>query len=82
MSMNAIFRSEPTSFLAPGGSFASGWTAYAPLSVTAPEGQVFFTIGVQFAGRVGEDATLFRLAAQLEAARPWFGRRPALMAAR
>ncbi len=38
------------SFFAPGGSFASGWTAYAPLSVTAPEGQVFFTIGVQFAG--------------------------------
>jgi cytochrome c oxidase subunit 1 len=38
------------SFGAPGGSFASGWTAYAPLSVTAPEGQVFFTIGVQFAG--------------------------------
>src|SRR6201989_1184002 len=38
------------SFLAPGGSFASGWMAYAPLSVTAPEGQVFFTIGVQFAG--------------------------------
>src|SRR3954453_19874629 len=38
------------SFAAPGGSFASGWTAYAPLSVTAPVGQVFFTIGVQFAG--------------------------------
>jgi cytochrome c oxidase subunit 1 len=38
------------SFAAPGGSFASGWTAYAPLSVTAPEGQVFFNIGVQFAG--------------------------------
>jgi len=38
------------SFVAPGGSFASGWTAYAPLAVTAPEGQVFFTIGVQFAG--------------------------------
>ena len=38
------------SFLAPGGSFASGWTAYAPLSSTAPDGQVFFTIGVQFAG--------------------------------
>ncbi|MBI5103416.1 MAG: cbb3-type cytochrome c oxidase subunit I [Solirubrobacterales bacterium] len=32
------------------GSFASGWTAYAPLSTTAPDGQVFFTIGVQFAG--------------------------------
>ena len=38
------------SFFAPGGSFASGWTAYATLSTTAPIGQVFFTIGVQFAG--------------------------------
>ncbi|MEA2303349.1 MAG: cytochrome c oxidase subunit, partial [Solirubrobacteraceae bacterium] len=38
------------SFFAPGGSFASGWTAYAPLSVSAPLGQVFFTIAVQFAG--------------------------------
>jgi cytochrome c oxidase subunit 1 len=38
------------SFLAPGGSFASGWTAYAPLSTSAPIGQTFFTIGVQFAG--------------------------------
>jgi cytochrome c oxidase subunit 1 len=38
------------SFFAPGGSFATGWTAYAPLSADAPIGQVFFTIGVQFAG--------------------------------
>src|SRR4051794_12951389 len=38
------------SFAAPGGSFASGWTAYAPLSTSAPIGQQFFTIGVQFAG--------------------------------
>jgi len=38
------------SFAAPGGSFASGWTAYAPLSTSAPIGQEFFTIGVQFAG--------------------------------
>src|SRR2546430_3259725 len=38
------------SFLAPGGSFASGWTAYAPLSTTMPVGQLFFSIGVQFAG--------------------------------
>jgi cytochrome c oxidase subunit 1 len=38
------------SFFAPGGSFASGWTAYAPLSTSAPMGQDFFTIGVQFAG--------------------------------
>ena len=38
------------SFLAPGGSFATGWTAYAPLSTEMPIGQMFFTIGVQFAG--------------------------------
>ena len=38
------------SFFAPGGSFATGWTAYAPLSTNVPIGQMFFTIGVQFAG--------------------------------
>jgi amidase len=39
-------------------------------------------IGVQFAAREGNDALLVRLAAQLEAARPWFGRRPPLLQAR
>jgi hypothetical protein len=42
---------DDASFFAPGGSFATGWTAYAPLSTTAPIGQEFFTIGVQFAAR-------------------------------
>jgi amidase len=37
-------------------------------------------IGVQFAGRFGDEATLFRLAAQLESARPWFLRRPVVSA--
>jgi len=35
-------------------------------------------IGVQFAARMGGDALLFRLAAQLEQASPWFSRRPGL----
>lgn len=35
-------------------------------------------IGTQLAARFGDEATLFRVAAQLEAARPWAGRKPAL----
>ncbi len=38
------------SFFFEGGAFATGWTAYAPLSTETPIGQQFFTIGVQFAG--------------------------------
>ncbi len=33
-------------------------------------------IGVMFSARFGDEATLFRLAAQLEKARPWAGRKP------
>jgi len=35
-------------------------------------------IGVHFVGRFGDEATLLRLASQLETARPWFGRLPEL----
>lgn len=37
-------------------------------------------IGSQFIARFGEEATLFRLAAALEAARPWRDRHPSVSA--
>ena len=35
-------------------------------------------LAVQLVARYGDEATLFRLGAQLEAAKPWIGRKPAL----
>jgi amidase len=37
-------------------------------------------VGVQLVARVGREDLLFRIAAQLEAERPWSGHRPALHA--
>jgi amidase len=37
-------------------------------------------IGVHFVGHYGDEATLFRIAAQLEQARPWMNRRPPVSA--
>jgi cytochrome c oxidase subunit 1 len=39
-----------SSFLAPGGAFAAGWTGYATLSIHQPIGTLFFNMGVQWAG--------------------------------
>jgi amidase len=43
----------------------------------SPEG---LPCGSQFIGRLGDEATLFRLAAQLEKEQPWFDKHPPLFA--
>jgi len=37
-------------------------------------------VGVQIIAQFGDEATIFRLAAQIETTRPWKDRRPPLMA--
>ena len=39
-----------SSVAVPGGAFGAGWTGYAPLSVVGTNGNVWFNMGVQWAG--------------------------------
>ena len=63
------------------------WIPYAPLanmtgqpSMTVPLhwSKDNLPVGVMFNGRMNDEATLFRLAAQLEQAQPWFNKVPSL----
>jgi amidase len=52
-------------------------TGQPAMSVPLSWNDAELPIGIHFAARFGDEATLFRLAGQLERARPWFDRLPA-----
>ena len=56
-------------------------TGQPAISLPLFQGDDGLPIGVQFAGRPADEATLLSLAAQLEAAQPWAERRPSLAVA-
>ncbi len=54
------------------------FTGQPAMSVPLMQSGDGLPIGMQLAGRYADEGTLFRLAAQLERARPWIGRKPAV----
>jgi len=54
-------------------------TGQPAMTLPLGHGVTGLPVAVQLAARYGDEATLFRLGAQLEAARPWLDRRPPLV---
>ncbi len=64
------------------GSFTLPWniTGQPAMSVPLYWSPAGLPVGSQFVGRFGDETTLLKLAAELEAARPWFGKWPSVNA--
>jgi amidase len=60
--------------------FAFNLSGLPAISVPATWTEEDIPVGVQLVGRYGDEATILKLAAQMEQARPWIQRRPAVCA--